>query len=233
MESLENRDIKPLVDIDSKQSANETALAPVIGRRPGKPKGHPKPPGSGRQKGQRNRVTVEIKELAQLHGPKMLRALVQLAEKSPDDKVRLAAQREVLDRAYGRPMTPQEITGKDGAPLNPVSEMSDVEAARRINFLFAKQLHAQGFSVGKDGAITDRNHASTSTAPSTDRRAEIEAARAVMAAPPHAATDPTPQEVEEARQAREAERYHATRIEEQGLGEHNQFNVLRFKPNGR
>ncbi len=39
------------------------------------------------------------------------------ADGSPDWPARLAAVRELLDRAYGRPTQAQELTGKHGAPL--------------------------------------------------------------------------------------------------------------------
>lgn len=86
-------------------------------RRPGKPKGHPKPPGSGRAKGTPNRATKEIREIAQRHGPTAIRELVRLMTKSDNEATRLKAAQELLDRGYGRPVTPQEITGPEGAPV--------------------------------------------------------------------------------------------------------------------
>jgi hypothetical protein len=61
-----------------------------------------KRPGAGRPKGQPNRVTKEVREMAGEYGPQALEKIVTLLE-SDDEKTVLAAAKEVLDRAYGRP----------------------------------------------------------------------------------------------------------------------------------
>ena len=48
---------------------------------------------------------------------------------SKDDKAAAIACREILDRAFGKPISPTELTGKDGAPLVPAPEMSDQDLA--------------------------------------------------------------------------------------------------------
>ncbi|OYX39021.1 MULTISPECIES: hypothetical protein [unclassified Sphingomonas] len=118
--------------------ANKPDDLPVVGRRRGKPKGHPKPEGSGRKPGVPNRATRDVRAAAQKHSAKAIAALArQLAD--PDPKVVAIAAREILDRAHGRPMTPNELTGKDGAPLNPSSDlMGDTELARMLTFMVAK-----------------------------------------------------------------------------------------------
>ena len=215
------------MDESANISANKgLAQGTQTGRR-GRPKGLPKPHGSGRTLGVPNRITRDIRATAAKHSTKAINTLVRLLS-DPDTKVRAVAAREILDRAHGRPMTPQEITGKDGAPLNPTEPVSSTDLAHRINFLFAKELHKQGFSVGKDGAIS-AHAASSSAAPSADRRAEIEAAQAAMATP----TPSAPGEKAGRSWPTEEERFDATRREEQGLASHNQFNVARFRPNGR
>jgi hypothetical protein len=59
-------------------------------------------PGSGRKKGTPNKVTVEIKELAQKYGPDAIAKLARLATKAES----VAAIKELLDRGYGRAVQP-------------------------------------------------------------------------------------------------------------------------------
>jgi hypothetical protein len=117
-------------------SANLGAGAARIGARPGKPKGHPKPPGSGRQKGTPNRITRDIREAAAKHSAKAIAELARLL-KDEDSRVRVAAARELLDRAHGKPITPTEISGKDGAPIE-THNVTDIDVGRRIAFVLAR-----------------------------------------------------------------------------------------------
>lgn len=57
-------------------------------------------------------VVKTIQELARAHGPRAIQAIAELATGSQDEKIRLAAWRELLDRGYGR--APQAITGEGG-----------------------------------------------------------------------------------------------------------------------
>ncbi len=88
--------------------------------------------GSGRPKGARNKVTADIKALAQKHGPKAIDALAEIAfetkpwlkakcpqcehdfvvEMERSDQTRTVAVKELLDRGYGK--SPQPMTGGDG-----------------------------------------------------------------------------------------------------------------------
>lgn len=63
--------------------------------------------GAGRPKGSPNKITQPIKELAASHSEESISTLVRLRDHSPNDQVRLAAARELLDRAHGKPR--QEI----------------------------------------------------------------------------------------------------------------------------
>lgn len=78
-----------------------------------------KPPGSGRKPGQKNRATLEIKELARAYGPKAIAELARLAgltnaAGSENETTRVAAIKELIDRGYGRPTQP--ISGDDDEP---------------------------------------------------------------------------------------------------------------------
>jgi hypothetical protein len=65
-------------------------------------------PGSGRKKGTPNKVTAEIKQLAQQYGPEAIAELARLATKAESEAARVAAIKELLDRGYGRAVQPIE-----------------------------------------------------------------------------------------------------------------------------
>jgi hypothetical protein len=68
----------------------------------------------GRQAGTPNKVTAEVRALAQAHGPQVVAELVRLALHGQSERTRVAACREVLDRAYGRSV--QELQVADVTP---------------------------------------------------------------------------------------------------------------------
>src|SRR5262245_58219601 len=65
-------------------------------------------PGSGRKKGTPNKVTAEIKQLAQQYGPEAIAELARLATQAESEAARVAAIKELLDRGYGRAAQPIE-----------------------------------------------------------------------------------------------------------------------------
>jgi hypothetical protein len=69
----------------------------------------------GRKPGSTNKLSAEIKALAQKHGPEMIEGLLAMArdEEAPHAS-RIAAQKEVLDRGFGRPAQVQILAGEDG-----------------------------------------------------------------------------------------------------------------------
>jgi hypothetical protein len=70
----------------------------------------------GRPKGSPNKVTHEIRSLALLSAPDAFAELVRLSKDAQSEQVRVAATKEILDRAYGR--APQSIDGDGhGGPL--------------------------------------------------------------------------------------------------------------------
>lgn len=99
-------------------------------RRPGKPPGYGKPPGSGRKPGTPNKSTREIREIAQLHGKKAINKLVLLM-KSENEATSLRAAVELLDRAYGRPVTPSEVSGPGGGPIR-MQDVTPEEVHQRV-----------------------------------------------------------------------------------------------------
>ena len=69
-------------------------------------------PGSGRKAGTPNKSTAEIKKLAQVHGPTAVKRLVKLMS-SEDERVQIAAIKELLDRGYGKAKQPIGGEGED------------------------------------------------------------------------------------------------------------------------
>lgn len=68
--------------------------------------------GSGRQRGTPNKATADVKAAAQKHGQAMIDELVRLATNAESEAARVAACKEVLDRAYGK--APQALTVDPG-----------------------------------------------------------------------------------------------------------------------
>lgn len=66
----------------------------------------------GRVKGTPNKATRDIKALAGKHTPEALKTLVSIMQGSESDAARVAAAKEILDRAYGK--APQALTGEGG-----------------------------------------------------------------------------------------------------------------------
>lgn len=78
--------------------------------------------GSGRKAGVPNKATAEIKALAQMHGPEAVERLAHLMVNAESEQAQVAACRELLDRAYGKPS--QAIVGADDEP--PVKNVLEV-----------------------------------------------------------------------------------------------------------
>jgi hypothetical protein len=69
----------------------------------------------GRPKGSLNKVSCEIRALAQLSAPDAFAELARLAREAQSEQTRVAAIKEILDRAYGRPTPPIDGDGQGGA----------------------------------------------------------------------------------------------------------------------
>ena len=61
----------------------------------------------GRKPGSVNKATADIRELAQNYAPEALVELARLAKEAVSESARIAAIREILDRAYGK--SPQAV----------------------------------------------------------------------------------------------------------------------------
>ncbi len=68
---------------------------------------HPGPrpfqPGQSGNPGGRPRVIAELRELARAHAPEAIAELARLAKDAKSETARIAAIKELLDRAYGKP----------------------------------------------------------------------------------------------------------------------------------
>ena len=73
------------------------------GARPGERRG-------GRKAGTLNKVTADIKALAQSYAPRAVEELAHLALTAQSEQARIAAIKEILDRAYGKSHTTAEVS---------------------------------------------------------------------------------------------------------------------------
>ena len=84
---------------------------------------------AGRKPGKPNKVTAEVRELAGKYGPDAIKALAKLAGLSMDaegkaesEAARVAAIKELLDRAYGKSAQPIDGDGA-GGPIEHLHEI--------------------------------------------------------------------------------------------------------------
>lgn len=78
-------------------------------------KGHKRIPNSGRKVGVPNKTTAPIKALALKTAPDVIKELTRLALHSTNEAVRVAACKELLDRAIGKAVQPH--SGEAGGPV--------------------------------------------------------------------------------------------------------------------
>ena len=132
-----NTDISSGPDVAT-TGVSEAGVVSPTSRPPGRPLGHPKT--GGRQKGVRNLVTREIREVAGKYTLRAVKRAWKLAEAAESEGVQLQALSLILAYGHGKPTDRQEITGADGGAittaieggLNPLAEM-----ARRFSFIMA------------------------------------------------------------------------------------------------
>lgn len=79
------------------------------GSKPGERRG-------GRQKGTPNKVTADVRALAQEYGPRAIATLASIMENEEQPApARVSAAKELLDRAYGKSPQPIENAGFEDA----------------------------------------------------------------------------------------------------------------------
>ena len=83
----------------------------------GQPRGRPFKPGQSGNPGGRPRVIGELHDLARAHAPDAIKELARLAKNAKSETARIAAIRELLDRAYGK-ATQFVAAENDGPDLN-------------------------------------------------------------------------------------------------------------------
>ena len=118
----------------------------ALGRKRGTPKT------GGRRKGTLNKATVAVKEAALQHGPTAVAELARLMTEGRTDQVRIAACREILDRAYGKSRQAIEHTGADAGPIK-VAKLEDKEKMRRLAFFLLQDQLVTQDNNGKMRAI--------------------------------------------------------------------------------
>jgi len=114
---------------------------------PGRKKGTPKT--GGRRRGTPNKVTLEVRDAALPHGPEAVAELARLMNEGQTEHVRIAACREILDRAYGKSRQSIEHTGHNSGPIT-VMKVSDRERMRRLACFL---LEDQAVALDEDGKL--------------------------------------------------------------------------------
>lgn len=78
----------------------------------------------GRKKGTPNKVTVDVKQLAQGFGGEAIDILASIARNNDaQPAARVAAVKEILDRGYGKAKQSIEVGGEDGDPIKSITEI--------------------------------------------------------------------------------------------------------------
>lgn len=81
--------------------------------------------GGGSRRGRPNRVTADVKALAQQHTPAAVQELARLALHAQSEQARVAAIKELLDRGHGRATQPVNMR-----VISSIEDLTDDELAR-------------------------------------------------------------------------------------------------------
>ena len=80
--------------------------------------------GAGRKPGVPNKITADIKAIAQSFGEEAIKGLIEISRDiEAPHAARVAAFREVLDRGYGKAKQGIEMTGEEGGPIETVTRV--------------------------------------------------------------------------------------------------------------
>jgi hypothetical protein len=93
-------------------------------------------PRAGRPKGSLNKVTRDVRELALIHGPAAMKELARLSIQAESEAARIAACKEILDRAYRRPPQAAQGDGDECGELQP--ERTWLDQAKALGLFIAK-----------------------------------------------------------------------------------------------
>jgi hypothetical protein len=94
----------------------------------------------GRPKGSVNKVTADIRELARQYAPDALKELARLSVNAESEAARVAAIKEILDRAYGKSVRALEHSDPNAGPIE-TKDVSDADLARALATFLAKTKH--------------------------------------------------------------------------------------------
>ncbi len=111
----------------------------------------------GRKKGTPNKVTADIKALAQKHGAEAIEGLLELARSAESEQTRHAAWNSLLDRGYGR--SAQVVKG-DGDGTLPISVIHRV--------IIAGELPKPDDVEAEYSVVNDENATPTATQPDNE-----------------------------------------------------------------
>ena len=94
-----------------------------------------RPPGGqkfgGRQKGTLNKVTADIRAMAQTYGPEAVDTLAEIMrDESKPDAARIAAAKELLDRGFGKSPQSLDLSSSDGTLTPAVIQLMAVDKAQ-------------------------------------------------------------------------------------------------------
>ena len=87
----------------------------------------------GRQKGTPNKITATMRELASPYAKQSMQVIKGLL-KSQNESIRLAAAKEVLDRAHGKSISTVETSIDQTVKI----ETTDTDLARRAAFMLTR-----------------------------------------------------------------------------------------------
>jgi hypothetical protein len=85
-----------------------------------------------RKSGGRPRVIAELRELARAHAPEAVAELARLAKDAKSETARIAAIKELLDRAYGKPT--QFVAAENDEPALNDLNLEELRASMLADF---------------------------------------------------------------------------------------------------
>ncbi len=113
----------------NQEPGNSTSEVVDLPQRAGAPKGRRKPEGSGRKKGTPNRITREVREIAQKYTARAVRQAWKLAKEAKSQDTQLKALELILAYGHGKP-TPMIADAPEGEPIER-EVLDDREIARQ------------------------------------------------------------------------------------------------------